>query len=148
MVLVQNWPFLHVFILGNIGHENVFYDTVERKNAFLARKNKKLKKSKNWDFSKRVSSWFQSNIGHFCMFLCQAILARKMCFTMFQKEKTPFQAIKTRSLKSRKIEIFAKGLVHGFGPKLAFFACFYFRQYRPRKCVLRYCRTKKRLFSP
>ena len=47
MVLVQNWPFFHLFFLGNIGEENVFYDILERKNAFLAYKNKKLKKSKN-----------------------------------------------------------------------------------------------------
>ena len=30
------------------------------------------------------------------------------------KQKTPFQAVKTRSSKSRKIEIFPKNLVHGF----------------------------------
>ena len=47
MVLVQNWPFFHLFFLGNIGQENVFYDILERKNAFLGYKNKKLKKSKN-----------------------------------------------------------------------------------------------------
>ena len=35
------------FFLGNIGQENVFYDILERKNAFLGNKNKKLKKSKN-----------------------------------------------------------------------------------------------------
>ena len=35
------------FFLGNIGHEYVFYDILERKNAFLSNKNKKLKKSKN-----------------------------------------------------------------------------------------------------
>ena len=29
MVLVQNWSFLHVFILGNRGQENVFYDILE-----------------------------------------------------------------------------------------------------------------------
>ena len=46
MVLVENWPFLHVYILGNIVQENVFYDTLERKNAFLGSKNKKLKKLK------------------------------------------------------------------------------------------------------
>ena len=33
--------------LGNIGQENVFYDILERKNAFLGHKNKKFKKSKN-----------------------------------------------------------------------------------------------------
>ena len=47
MVLVQNWPFLHVFIFRNIGQENMFYDIVKQKNVFLACKNKKFKKSKN-----------------------------------------------------------------------------------------------------
>ena len=47
MVLVQNWPFLHLLFLGNIGQENVFYDILERENAFLDYKNKKLKTSKN-----------------------------------------------------------------------------------------------------
>ena len=42
------------FLLGNIGHENVFYDILERKNAFLGYKNNKFKKSKNWHFFKGV----------------------------------------------------------------------------------------------
>ena len=46
MVSVQNWPFFHVFILGIIGQENVFYNILERKNAFLGYKNEKFKKSK------------------------------------------------------------------------------------------------------
>ena len=39
------------FFFGNIGKENVFYDILEGKNAFLGYKNKKLKKTKNWHFS-------------------------------------------------------------------------------------------------
>ena len=35
------------FFLGNIGLENVSYDILEQKNAFLGYKNKKFKKSKN-----------------------------------------------------------------------------------------------------
>ena len=35
MVLVQKWPFFQIFFLGNMGQENVFYDILERKNAFL-----------------------------------------------------------------------------------------------------------------
>ena len=46
MVLVQNWPLFHFLFLGSIGHENVFYDILERKKAFLGYKNKKLKKWK------------------------------------------------------------------------------------------------------
>ena len=37
--------FPELFFLGNIGQENVFYDVLERKNAFLGHKNKKFKKS-------------------------------------------------------------------------------------------------------
>ena len=47
MVLFQNWPFFHLFFLGNIGQENVFYDILEGKNAFLGYKSKKFKKSNN-----------------------------------------------------------------------------------------------------
>ena len=48
MVFGQNWLFFHVFLKGNIGQENVFYDSIlERKNGFLGFKNRKFKKSKN-----------------------------------------------------------------------------------------------------
>ena len=40
MVLVQKWPFFQLLFLGNIGQENVLYDTVNQKNAFLAYKKK------------------------------------------------------------------------------------------------------------
>ena len=56
----------------------------------------------------------------------------------------PFLAINTRSSDSRKIDIFPKGLTHGFGPKMAIFPTSFFRQYRPGKCLLRYSRTEKR----
>ena len=45
MVLIQNWPFIHLVVLGNIGQENVFYDILEQKHAFLGYKNKNFKKS-------------------------------------------------------------------------------------------------------
>ena len=48
------WPknahFFNFFFLGNIGQKNVFYDILDRKNAFLGYKNKKFKNSKNWRF--------------------------------------------------------------------------------------------------
>ena len=77
MVLVQNWPFIRVSILGNIGQENEFYDILKRRNTLLGCKKKKI--------------------------------------------------------KSRKIEIFPNGIVHGFGQNWAIFPSFYFRQYRPGK---------------
>ena len=57
------------FFLGNIGKENVFDDILEHKNAFQGYKNKKFKKSKNWQFSTRVNPWFWSKNGQFSNFL-------------------------------------------------------------------------------
>ena len=50
--------------------------------------------------------------------------------------KTLFEAIKTRSSKSPKIEIFPNGLTHGFGPKMAILQFFFNRQYRPGNRLL------------
>ena len=43
----KNGHFSNFFFLGNIFQENVFYNILERKNALVAYKNKKFKKSKN-----------------------------------------------------------------------------------------------------
>ena len=40
-------------------------------------------------------------------------------------KKTPFYAIKTESVESRKIDIFPKGLTYGFGLKMAIFRTFF-----------------------
>ena len=128
MVLVQKWPFFQL----------------ERNNFFLGYKNKKFKKSKNCLFFQNgLLQGLGPKMVIFPSSFFLARQARKMSFTIFQNEKTPFQAIKTRSSKSRKIAIFPKRLSHGFGPKMAFFPTFFFRQCRPGKCLLRYSRTKK-----
>ena len=57
-----------LFFSGNIGQANVLYDILDRKNAFLGYKNTKLKKSKNWDFSKGINPWFLSKNGRFSNF--------------------------------------------------------------------------------
>ena len=68
MVLVQNWPFFHLLFLGNIGQEKVFYDILERKNAFLGYKNNKFKKSKNLDFCKGLTHGFGLKLAIFPSF--------------------------------------------------------------------------------
>ena len=77
MVLVQNWPFFVRTFLSNIGKKNGFCDILERKNNFLGYKNKKFKKSKNFDFSKEVSPWFWFKIGYFCKFFFRQHSAEK-----------------------------------------------------------------------
>ena len=73
MVLVKKWPFFQLFFFGNIGQENVFKDILERKNAFPAYKNKRLKKWKNSDFSIGVNPWFWSKKWPFFTLFFKAI---------------------------------------------------------------------------
>ena len=62
------------FFLGNLGQENVFYDILKKKNAFLGYKNKKFKNSKNWHFTKGVNPLFWSKKWPFFQpFFFQAI---------------------------------------------------------------------------
>ena len=61
----KNGHFSKVFFLGNISHENVFYDILQRKFSSLGYKNRKLKKSKNWHFSKGVNPWFCPQNKHY-----------------------------------------------------------------------------------
>ena len=58
-------PIFQIFFLCNMFQENVVYDILQRKNSFLEYKNKKFKKSKNWDFSKGVNPWIWYKNGHF-----------------------------------------------------------------------------------
>ena len=123
-----------------------FYDILDQRNAFLGYKNNKFKKVGKLTFSKGVNPWFWSKNGPFCNFYFSAIQGRKMSFAIFYKEKTPVQAIKTKSLKSPKTNIFPKALAHSYCPKMANLPNFFFRQYRPGKCLLRYSTKKKNAF--
>ena len=49
-----------------------------------------------------------------------------MSLTIFYNNKKPFQAIETGSSKSRKIDIFPKGLTHRFSTKMSLFPKFFF----------------------
>ena len=90
MVLVQKWPFIQVFFLGNKGQENVFNDIVEPKNAFLGYNNKKSKKSKNWHFSKGVNPCFWSKKGHFSKPFFLGNIGQENVFYNIQERKNPF----------------------------------------------------------
>ena len=79
MVLEQKWPFFQVFLLGNIGQENVYYDILERKNAFLGYKNNKFK---IWQF---FELFFLGNIGQENVFY--DILERKKAFLGSKNKK-------------------------------------------------------------
>ena len=122
----KNGRFSNFFLLGKIDQENVFYDILERKKAFLAYKNKKFKKSKNWRFSKEVNTWFWSKNGHFFNFFFMGIIGQENVFYDILERKNALLCYKKKKLKIRKIDIFPKRLTHGFGPKMAVFSTSFF----------------------
>ena len=132
MVLVQKWPFFQLsFFLGSIGQENVFYDILKEKNAFLAYKNKKLKKSRNWHFFKEV---FQTGFPKlvlvqkwpFCQlfFFCNRFLDN--VFYNIVKVKNAFLGYRKKKFKNSKNWHFSKGVNPWFWPKNGHFSNFFF----------------------
>ena len=104
------------------------------------------RKSRNIDiFEKGLTHGFGPKMAIFPTVFFREYTPRKRVLRHSRTKRTPFLAIKTRRPKRRKIDLFPKGLTHGFGPKMAIFATAFFRQYTPGKCLFSYSRTKKRL---
>ena len=114
------------FFKGNIGHENVFYDILERKNGFLGQKNKKFNKSKNWHFSKGVNPWFWSTNGHFSNFFFCRNIGQENVFYDILKRKNAFLGYKNKKFKKSKNWHFSKGVNPWFWSKNGHFSNFFF----------------------
>ena len=142
----KNFRFSNFFFSGNIGQQYVFQDILERKKFFLAYKNKKFKKSKNClFFPKGLTQGLGPKMAIFPTSFFLGNVGQESVFKIFYNEKTPFQAIKTRSSKSRKIAIFPKGLTHGFRRKMVIFPTSFFLARQARKMSFTTSRTKKHL---
>ena len=110
MVLVQKWLFFQLLFLANLDQENVFYDILERKNAFLRYKNTKFKKSKNWHFSQGVNLWFWSKNGHFSNFFLGNLDQENVFYDILEQKKTAFLRYKNKKSKKPKNWQFSKGV--------------------------------------
>ena len=126
MVLVQKWPFLEFFFLGNIGQENIFYDILEGKNAFQSYKNKKFTQSKNWHFSKGVNPLFCSNNGHFSNIFFFGRYRGGKCLLWYSRRKNAFLSYKNKRFKPLKNWNFFKGVNPWFWSKNGHFSQFFF----------------------
>ena len=121
----------------------MFYDILERKTAFLGYKNNKFKKWKSGDFCNVVNPWFWSKNSHCSnLFFRQyrsgfgpkianfqtfflGNIGQEYVFDDILERKNAFLGyLKKTSSKSRKIEIFSKGLTREFGQKIAIFRTF------------------------
>ena len=127
MVLVQNWLFFQLLLLGNLGHENVFYDTLEQKNNFLGYKKRKLKQSNNGHFCKGVSPWFWSKSGNFSNCFLLGNIGQGNVFCYILERKNNFPGYKNRKLKMSKNGHFSKVFSPWFWSKIRHFSnCFFF----------------------
>ena len=141
MVLIQKWQLFQLFFLRNIGQENLFNRTLERKNVFLGYKNKKFKMSKIEMFPQGLRQGFGPKMVIFPRFFL-ANIGQQNVFYDIQERKNTFLGYKNKSSKSLKIDIFPEGLADGFGPKMAIFPTFFLGNIGHKEGVLRYSRTK------
>ena len=118
-----------------------------KEKPFQAIKTRSSKRRKIDIFPKGLTHGFYPKMAIFRNFFFQAIQARKMCFSIFYNEKTPFQAINTKSSKSLKIDIFPKGLTHGLCPKMAIFPNFCFQAIQARKMSFTIFQKRKKPFQ-
>ena len=147
MLLVQECPFFHLFFQAIEARKMSFTIFQSETTPFQAIKSRSSKSRKIDIFPKGLTHGFGPKIAIFSTFSFQAKQARKMSFTIFQSEKTPFQAIKMRSSKSCKIDIFPKGLTHGFGPNIVIFLTLFFQAIQARKMSFTIFQSRKRSFQ-
>ena len=115
--------FPSVYFLGNIGQDNVFYDILEGKSAFLCYKNKEVKKSKNW---------FWSKVGHFSIVFFLGNLGQENVFDDILQRKSAILGYKNKKLKKSKNWVFSKGVSPWFWSIIGHFCfVFFLRQSRP-----------------
>ena len=114
------------FLKGFIGQENVLYDILERKNVFLSYKNNKFKKSKIWHYSKGVSSWFWSKIGHFSIFFFLGNIGQENVFYDILQRKIFFLCYNNQKFKKSKNCYFFKGVSPWFWSKIGHVSIFCF----------------------
>ena len=118
----KNGHFLNFFVLGNIGQENIFYDILKRKNAFLGYKKKKFKKSKNWHFTKGVNPWFWFKNGQFSNFFFLGNVRKENVIYDILEQKNAFVGYKKKKLKKSNNWHFSKGFNSWFCSKNGHFS--------------------------
>ena len=114
------------FFLGNIGQENVFYDILERKNAFKGYKNKESKKSKNWHFSQGVDPWFWSKNGLFSNFCFLGNIGQENVFYGILERKNASRGYKNKKSKKSQNWHFTQRVNPWFWSKNGHFCNFSF----------------------
>ena len=118
----KNSNFSNFFFKSNLDQENVFYDILERKNAFLRYKKKESQKSRYWHFSKGVNPWFWSKKGHFSLL---SNLGQQNVFYDILETKNAILGCKNNKFKKSKNWHFSKRVNPWFWSKNCHFFNFF-----------------------
>ena len=106
-----------ILFFGSIGHENFFYDILERKNAFPGCKNKKFKKSKNGYFSKEGKPMLLIQKWPFFQLFFSGNIGKENFFYDILQRKNAFLGYKNKKFKKSKNTHFFKGVNPWFWSK-------------------------------
>ena len=136
MVLVLKRPFLQLFFFTqySIGKCLFWYFTTKKRVSILYKKTK-FRKSINWHFSKWLNPWFWSKNAHFSNFLFLGNIGQENVYYDILERKNVFLGYKNKKFRKSKNWHFAKGVNPRFWSKNGHFSKFFFRQYRPGKCL-------------
>ena len=98
------------FFFSNVGQKNVFYDILERKNAFLDYKKKEVEKVLKLSFfQKGVNPWFLSKNGHIPPFFLGNVGHENVFYDILERTNV-FLDYKNKNLeKLEKLTIFQRG---------------------------------------
>ena len=125
MFWCKNGPFSSRDFLGNIGQENVFYDILHRKNAFVAYKTKTSKSGKTDIFPKGLTHSFRRKLVIFPTFFLGNI-GKENVFYDILEQKNFFLAYKNKKFKKSKNSQFCNGVNPWFWSKNSRFSTFCF----------------------
>ena len=114
IVSAKIMKFLYFFFLGKIRQKTCLVTFQIENQHFQTIKTWIKKNSQNWHFSKGNSACFRPKLSNFFISFFQVRYVKKKCFVTFYIENQHFQTIKTWIKKSRKMDNFPKGPVHGF----------------------------------
>ena len=114
------------FFVGNIGHVNVFYDILERKNAFLGYKNNNFKISRNVIFRKWLTLGFGLKMAVLSKFFLIGQYRPGQSLLRYSRTKNAFQGYKKNMFKQSKKLTFFKGANPWFWSNNGHFSNFFF----------------------
>ena len=121
----------------------MFYDILERENAFLGYKNKKFKSQKIDIFPKGVNPWFLSKNHHFSNFSFSGNIGLQNLFCDILQRKNAILGYKNKKFKEAKNWHFSKEVNPYFWSKDGHFLhLFFVGNIGQENVFLRYSRTK------